>query len=118
MLPMKATTLEVESEEKHEEPNLDIKNLLNQIPQKCRVPAIVSIVLLVMVFVVLIWPKNPAVQNPTESENSEVASGSENTENLNTDKDIMEDLVSILGGGTFQKNDFAKLMANNPANEA
>ena len=118
VLPMKATTLEVESEEKHEEPNLDIKNVLNQIPQKCRVPAIVSIVLLVMVFVVLIWPQNPAVQNPTESENSEVASGSENTENLNTDKDVMEDLVSILGVGSFKKSDFAKLLANNPGNAA
>ena len=120
VLPMKATTLEVESEEKHEELQLDIKNLLNQIPKKYRVPAIVSIVLLVMVFVVLIWPQNPAGQNPVgqnPTEQKPTESGKPNIDEDDTSV-ILEDMISILGVGTFQKNDFAKLMANNPGNEA
>ena len=114
----KLMSSEIGQDESYEEANPDIKKVFLQFWKKYQIPAITSVVLFVVVIIALVWPKTPAVQNPTESENSEVASGSENTENLNTDKDIMEDLVSILGGGTFQKNDFAKLMANNPANEA
>lgn len=116
---MKADVLGVGTEEKHEVAKVDIKNLLKQILQKYRVPAIACSVLLVLVFVVLIWPKNPVEQNPTEQSPTE--SGKPNTEIVDTDEDdtsiLLEDLISIVGVGTFHKADLEQLKTQHPWSE-
>lgn len=104
--PKTETPLKVSAqEEKHKKndgkTNADIKNMLLQFWNKYQIPAIACIVILVVA--VLIWPKNPTVQNPptTESESSE----GKGNESSVVDLDILS-LIQIANGEILSTKTF------------
>lgn len=100
-----------------EKQNQDTKKLFVQRWKKYQIPVIICALCLILL--VLVWPKNPVEQNPTESQMGGAASDSEkpNTETINTDEVVLDDLISIVGGGTFHKDDLVQLKALHPWNE-
>ena len=112
-----APKMEVLSKVAQEEIGKETKILFSQIWKKYRIPAIACIVLLV--FVVLIWPKNSEEQKPTGQNQAETNKPNSETTNIDEDNTsvILDDLISISGVGTFHKNDLIQLQAHHPWNE-